>query len=576
MPYTGVTFNGKYIVHPGAYSAVNANNLSGSSSSGKNIVLIGSATGGKPNTLHWFSIPQDALNTMKGGNLITAGNVAWAPSGDGVGAGTIGMIRVENAVQSQLVEGILTLKSKDYGVDTNKLQASLQDGTLANSKKLVVYYWPDNTNETYDNIGPVLSIQYKGTDAYAAVTVTTDGVTGKATTLEIKTGVAQVSATTNLSYDLTTGQFPTISALVADINAHANYSASVVTVGVGKGAIASTELDAISNQDILTAYSLTAYKGDLTKQMVLSSLVDLTFTGTGALPSSFTMTQFTGGADGVIPTDWTSFTDLLIGEAVDIVVPLTGDASIHAEVQQFVENQSTNERSEMRGFYGGELDGTIADTILRSVTLNSSRATLCYPGISLQDSNGGSVTYAPWLTAAMIAGRVAGLSVGESCTLNSLNLIGLEKVLTSSEITKLIEAGVTVVEFVRNRSSQGFRVAEGVTTYQDNSNPVFTQISTGMLADDLSKDLREYMEKNFVGKGGTSAKVALALNCVQSFLDQKVRDNWLVAYDASSVSVVLNGRCLTISYSAQPVEEIDFVLITTNFYSESLSAASAS
>jgi hypothetical protein len=176
----------------------------------------------------------------------------------------------------------------------------------------------------------------------------------------------------------------------------------------------------------------------------------------------------------------------------------------------------------------------------------------------------------------MIAGRVAGLSVGESCTLNSLNLIGLEKVLTSSEITKLIEAGVTVVEFVRNRSSQGFRVAEGVTTYQDNSNPVFTQISTGMLADDLSKDLREYMEKNFVGKGGTSAKVALALNCVQSFLDQKVRDNWLVAYDASSVSVVLNGRCLTISYSAQPVEEIDFVLITTNFYSESLSAASAS
>lgn len=567
----GVNFNGQMIVHPGAYSTINANALSNvGSQATKTVVFVGSADGGQPGVVHWFDNPADAADVLKGGDLLLAGKLAWAPSGDGIGAQRIGFIRAENATPATLTQGSLTLTAIDYGVNTNKLQALLTDGTLAGSKKLQVSYWPTNTVETYDNLGPIFTVQYTGTNAVAQLTITTDSTSGKATQLQISTGASAGSLTPALTYDLTSGQWANVNQIVADIAAHPDFTATMVTVGNKN--VPSNTLDAVSAQDIKTApYTVTAFKGDLLLQIATSELVKATFAN-GTFPTNFGPTYFTGGSNGTVPVSWASLFNLLAGEDVDIVVPLTASEAIHAEAAQFVESQSTKERSPMVGFYGGDIGESVDETINRAIALNSSRAVLCYPGITVQDVNNNTVTLPSYFTAAMIAGRVAGLNVGESVTFNYLNLIGLEKILSSDEINRLIQGGVTVVEYNRNRTAKGFRVAQGITTWQVDNNPVFREISVRMLADALDADLRNELEIQFVGKKGTIQSVGLIKNAVQSYLDKKVKDEWIVDYDPNSVTVVLVDDVVTIQYAAQPVDSINYILMTTNFYRKPITA----
>src|SRR5690606_3440472 len=159
----GVNFNGKHIIHPGAHSRVLADELSSLSSSGvKRIAIIGKSQGGEPGKVVWFDNPSDAKAYLKGGDLLTAGELAWSPSDDNIGAGEIGFLRIEDAKQAQLVKDGLTFVSKDWGAHTNQIQVKLEDGTALNSKRITVSDWSTNTTEVYDNIGPIFTIKYNG------------------------------------------------------------------------------------------------------------------------------------------------------------------------------------------------------------------------------------------------------------------------------------------------------------------------------------------------------------------------------------------------------------------------------
>ena len=111
MANTGVTFNGKTFVIPGAYSTFDSSMTYSklSNSDSKIIALIGESLGGEPNTVMFFNEPSAAKKVLKGGELLKAATKAWNPvseTKDGLelgGADIIACIRVNQAKQARRV-----------------------------------------------------------------------------------------------------------------------------------------------------------------------------------------------------------------------------------------------------------------------------------------------------------------------------------------------------------------------------------------------------------------------------------------------------------------------------------------
>lgn len=568
----GVSFNGKQIIKPGAYSSIDVSGLDASgSSSQKTIVFVGSAESGEPNKVHYFRNSTDARAVLRGGDLYKAGVLAWSPSNDTVSAGKIGFLRVENAERARAEKGSLTLISKIYGEVANRIQTKIEDGSLPASKRLSIYFWTDNAREIYDNIGPIFNIQYTGEKPYSVVNITTDEISKEATTLEILVGDDEQSAVTLASYQLGNGQFSEINKLLNDLNAHQEIQAKIV--GVGNKNIPTKYLDKLEKADIKgQVLTVTALRYDLYNQLRFSRLVDASFDLTKPEPENYNYEYMVGGTNGTVPASWADKFELIQGQDAYIIVPLTGDEAIHNECAVFTSQMTNDERHEMRGVYGGNLGETPDQAVNRAVTLNSSHAHLVYPGVSRTFTDGSTEMLAPYFTAAIVAGRMSGREIGEPITLDSVNITGVERVLTSTELEKLLEAGVTPIEYSQQVTSKGYRISQGLTTYQDTVNPALRESSISEIQDFLNMELREKLEAMFVGKKGTASSPSVIRTTVQSFLDQKVRDNVIIEYDEVSVNVVLEGGVVYVNYAVMPAFGINYVLISGKFYRKAIQA----
>lgn len=566
----GVNFAGKRIIHPGAYARIDASALDVLGTlSARRIVFLGTSEGGEPNKIHWFTNLSDARAVLRSGDLLTAGELAWNPSGDGVGAGEIGFLRVQPATQASLTKDNMTFISKDYGAHTNRIQVKLEDGSTAGSKKITVYYWADDVREIYDNLGLIFDIKYIGDQEYATLSIETDNETGKSTKLTIKVGADAETATEVLSYELGEGEYYDINKLVTDINEHVDFEASMKPLGNKN--ITTDVLDTVVDQDITSTYTVTALQGDILYQTRLSNLITIEF-GSGSFPSNFDFTYLTGGTDGNTPSSWSTFLDKLYGTGTYFVVPLTSDTAIHAECNSYINAQADQERVPMMGIYGGDFEESIDTVIGRAITLNSSRAVVCYPEIQYQQFDGTIVDLPPYMTAALIAGRIAGKDVGDPISLDFVNIVGLGRVLKSADVDRLLQNGVTTLEAARQGGRIGYRIVQGITTHQVDANPSFREISMRIIADSLSTELVEILESKFVGGKGTFNTVAMIKNEVQSFLDRKVREEVLVEYDPESVTVRLEGETVYIDYQAVPVGALNYILITTKYYQQAIIA----
>lgn len=565
----GVTFDNKHIIHPSAHARVNADALNTiNTGTSRNIVFLGTSTSGAPGKIHWFSNPADAREVLRGGDLLQAGELAWNPSGDGSGAGMIGFIRTQPATQAQLVKDAMTIKSKEYGSHTNKIQVKMEDGTITGTKTITVYRWTDEVREIYEDLGIIFNIQYKGEEEYAVLTITqTDG---KATNLSVKVGEDSETATEVLSYPLGEGEYYDINKLINDINEHEDFEASISPVGNKN--LTTDLLDAVENKNIKTKYSVLALKGDILHQTRTSRLIEISFTS-GSFPSNFDFTYLAGAVDGAVPSSWSNYFEMLHGEAVYLIVPLTADKSIHMECNRFINNQAEQERNFMLGVYGGNEDETIDQAIGRSLSLSSSRAILAYPGIKIQQANDTVTTLPAYMTAALIAGKIAGKAVGDPITLDPVNIAGLSKVLKTADIDRLLQGGVTTLEFVRHGNIANYRIAQGITCWHIDSNPSYREISMRTITDNLSSELIGIMERKFAGTKGTINTVALMKNEVQSFLDRKRREDIIVEYLPESVTVQLDGEVARINYACIPVGAINYILITTTYYQQAITAS---
>ena len=561
MRNVGVTFKGNRLIRPGARSSVDASGIAVSGSfAEKKIVIIGQAKGGVPGEYVEFNNYSEASRYLRGGEILAGAQLAWNS-----GAGNIGFVRVNAGEKSTLEVGGLSLSSKMYSADANKIEVSLADGTLEGSKRLTVGYWVDGLRESYDNIGPLFSVKHTGSNEAASLSIT-KGLDGYASMVKLTLG-----ATEPLKFSVGSGgQFKDVNRLIAELDSHPDIEAKIA--GSYNKNIETKYLDAAELDLLGGEKAVTGFKGDLLNQLQDSQIVDVEFTG-DTVPENFSTTLMTGGADGEVPASWAANLDVLVGTGTYIIVPMTSDAVIQSEIARFIDTQTNVEQNEMRAFYGGALGESINDIINRSASMNSSRSVVCYPGIKQQfDGENEPRVVASYYTAALVAGRVAGLEMGEPATYKSVNALDLERPMSTAEMDRLIAGGVTVVENTRSKNRSGFRIAQCVTTYRDELNPAYREESINEMIDFLTSELRETLEDRFVGTRGTAFTASVIKNAVQSFLDQKVRDEWLVEYQPESVVVEQDGEVVYVNYSAMPAHSINYILITSKFYKTSITA----
>ncbi|MNI37089.1 Phage tail sheath protein [compost metagenome] len=387
---------------------------------------------------------------------------------------------------------------------------------------------------------------------------------GAAVLLETKVGDDEATAATDLSLNLTDGRFPTIDELISYLSAVSNYTADYVDVT--SSGLATAMLDAQADLNIKTTAYLSSAKGD-TEHRINGASALVTVTATTPL-TNFDLTYLTGAASGATPASWSAYFDSLKLQFSDLLVLLTDSETIHAEGLSHVgEMVSRNQKQVM--FTGGGTGESVQRTKQRAAGMNNSRAVLAYPGIYHRSHLEGRVAMPAYFLAAMLAGRVAGVSASEPITFDYFSVLGLENDMLAGDpdINDLITSGVATLERVQNG---GFRLVQGITTYTGANNSLYREISVRRGADKLSESVRKTLEDRFVGAKGLASSAASVVTSVVDVLEKAVKDGDILSY--RNIVVRIESSVVYVDYQVAPVEPNNYILITSHFVPESISA----
>lgn len=592
---TSVYFNGEQIIIPGAYSMLDVSQMNtGGASSVKLIAIMGECTGGEPGVLQFFTNPTAAKKVLKSGELLKACEKAWNPvsaSKQGVptgGAGTIGVIRTNQATKSSYVvknasdEAVMTIQSKDWGKNT-QFQFSLSDGKLSKTKLISIYDQVNSVYETYDNVGNMFTFKYTGSQPYATLTTFID--TDDTLHLQTKVGADESSATVDIDMKITSALYKNIPSLVNALSEYENYEVDATT-STYNFRLVPTDMDLVKDVDITSPARITAVYADISSRLsVNSQLVEIaSFDKTKGEIENFDYVTLKGGSEGVSPSSWAKFFDMLSNYDIEYIVPLTSDEVIHAELQAHVDSLSGVLGKERRGIVGGNNGETVAETGVRARTFNDARMQVVHGGFYDYNSSNELELYPPYILAAQHAGRCAYLDGGSTCgepaTHDTYVMSAPEYQLTRDEIESLLLNGCLAFEFVLGKNSINtsyVRLVQDMTTDLTNGDTVHTERATGALADSINKEIREKIDSILTGKRTAVYDLNTAKNAVLSILANRKAGNQIIDYKdvyvvKSSASNSAGSTVTEIDYSVAPAEPNNFSLITGHYYSQDISA----
>lgn len=536
-----------------------------SSGSDKLVMLIGSAQGGVPGVVYKVRNYIQAKQIFRGGDLLEALEVAWNPSGESLGAGDVLAVRVEDATNSSFEQGVVTFNSKLYGEEANQIQLSLTtDEVLGNTTRtLTVTYAPDGYEKAYRNLGTIFTVRKTDeANPYVAIEIADN-------TLTVSTGDTAETANTT-DFLLGEGKYINANVLVNALNSIGGIRATM-PVGQDKN-INTAGLDGLELTEVTTdsPVVVTGFLADLVKQLEYDEYIEVEISGEAPV-ADFELTTLSGGDNGVVPESWYDKISLFANEGGYYLVPLTDKQAVHAEALAFVKERSNN-GDPMRTIVGAGLNESPEQLLNRAASLRDGRASLV--GFSSTNTLGdGRIKEVPaYINAALVAGLASGLGIGEAITFKQISINNLSTIYDGSQLDTLNAGGVIVAEFVRNRSATKFRIVDDVTTYNDNSDPVRNQMAVGEANDFLVSEMKIMLDESFIGSRVVDISASLIKNAVQSFLDQKKRDDEIQDYNPEEVQVVIDGEVANISIVVYPIRSIKKIAVSLVYKQQVLTA----
>lgn len=557
-----VFFNGRLLVSPTTASVVNDDAMRNANLTVGNVVaIVGRSTGGKPKAALRFGSPDEARSTLVSGELLDAVLAAFDPSSETNGPSQVVSIRVNPAVQATLAlknasaADVIGLTSVGYGLRENLVKVKVEAGATS-GRRLTVQRGNDYYTE--DNIGrAAFTVQYGGAAASATMTIT-----GTAVALSAPTGT--VVATVDLN------EFSTIQDLVDRINLVAGFTAAVGDDNFTKPAL--NGLDFVTAVDVKTA--VYTARADLqaavdwlngTKQGFVKAE---RLTGAGLPPAAMAFTFLAGGSDGTTTTnDWADGFEALQSVDVQWVVPVSGDDAIHAMADSHVAFMSNVGRKERRAIVGTASGTTDDAAITKAKALNSDRTSLVHLGHYDYNLAGKLVLFAPYISAARIAGGFAGVNPGTPLTNKNFKCRGLERDLRNPIDTDvLINGGVLCLE----NTEQGYKVVKSISTWLVNDNYNRVEQSCGVAVDFVARNIRQALDV-LRGQKGNPLVLRRAVSIAGSTLRELAREEpqgpGVIVGNAESpayrnIKATLEGDVLRVEFECSPVIPVNYVLAT--------------
>jgi hypothetical protein len=464
------SYQGSTIDQPGVIATKTSNGMASQSSSNRLVVLLGvSGGGGQPQTLQYLGGPQDAENKLYSGALRTAGVRAYTDALGGITA-NIAYMRVNPALQaayavlSAALATVINLESADYGNYTNLISTQIQAGSIQGLKATVTL---NSATYSQDNLyQAVLAVQYTGANVSGLVTVA--NASGNIQ------GLAGALGTETVQWTAAFATYTTIQQLANFINSQVGWTASILTSSPN-GPTANA-LDDVTGAACKTAtYVVTAILQAVVNWYNTVPVVTATrAANTGALPAIMsTPAYFTGGSDGTTTnTNWSNaFIALQNVPGARIVVPITGDASIHAMASTHCAYMSDPTIRQNRvSICGGVQGETVSQALTRAQNLNSRRVSLAWPGIQDVDAiTNALTTYDPFYVAAQLAGQLSTLPITSALTRKHITAKALEGTLQSTlqktDYDNLATNGVMATKFYQLDTGNYFGVVRSLTTW---------------------------------------------------------------------------------------------------------------
>lgn len=544
---------------PGAYSRNNFVSNEGGGVSSGNICILGFAETGEPSKLLVFDSANDARAELTAGEGLEGIIQAFKPGND-LTPQQVGFIRVNPGTQSSRVLQLsasdrFTVKSFSYGVPMNQVRLKLSAGTTAGTRKIETEY--KGATEVTDNIEKKsFSLQYVGAGSAAVMTI---DATTLATTITGGPGGEDLS--------ITLADYPTISELVSFIDNQTGYSATIITSIITEK---STEIDAVTGQDILTAsYTVKSdyqalYEalqadpllGEITKEGIIRNLPD----------NDADFVYLTGGTSGLYTTtEFTNSLEVLEQEDVQLLATPSTELAVHVLIKDHCVTMNSVEGRKERQFYvGGALGETVDQVKTRNATLNSAFGSNCSPGYYNFNDSGVETLYAPSYYGCQQVGMVSALALNTPTTHKTANILRWEKDYKRSEINDLVKNGT----LVGAKDDDGLYITiRSLTTFQGallQKNEASIQRETLYQA----ADLRRRMEKGLVGTPNLgNDQIATAT----SIFERAIKDwaglgiivpNNGVLY--SGLVITINGDIISIEYNTWNTAPTNFVFITHN------------
>lgn len=559
-----VFFNGQLLVTPTVQSLVDDSQMFNRNLTVGNIVaLIGRSEGGEPKVPLVLRSPSHAKKVLRDGELLTAVRKAFAPSNATHGPSRIVAMRVNPAVQAELtlVDGsagdAIDLKATDYGIWTNQIKVKVESGTTS-GKRLTTQV--GNAYFSKDNVArSAFTVTYTGAQVTATVTVSNTQILLHAPALTLV-------ATIELS------AYDTVQEVVDRINVTTGFSATVTAGSANTATLNGLDAVAAASCKTPTVYDVRAD---------LQACIDwfngfaegfITATRPAAaskVPANLAFTYLTGGSNGTVTnTDWDDCFVALESEDVQWVVPVAGDASIHAMADAHVHFMSGVGKRERRAFVGGDLGLTQSSAAAAAATINSDRTAYCYPGMYDYDSAGVLTLYAPYILAAQVAGGFGGVNPGTPLTNKPLTVRGMELDLKDPADTDfMIDSGVLCVT---KSPKQDYRVVKSISTWLSDSKYNRVEVSTGAATDFVARNVREALQ-DFIGAKGSPESLHAIASRTDSILAELARPEPagpgvivgdLINPPYRNITVELEGDVVRVEFECSPVIPINYVLVT--------------
>jgi len=417
-----------------------------------------------------------------------------------------------------------------------------------------------------------------------------DGTTADCTINAINL-VTSIGGGSGSALTIKLADYDTIQALVDYIDAQTGYTAEVGSNVYAQ--LAPSVLDRVSAIDICAEYDgampgrIKKDSKDIQDFFDASELVSLDRALYVGLPDIMASATFlTGGAKGgTSAASASSGIDEMQKVRVNSIVPLfsrdaTADildeltepsstyqiAAINAAAKSHTLLMSNTQKRSERNAYCS-FKGTFNDTITEANSLASSRVQLALQDAKILKIDGTLDWVNPWGIAAICAGMQAGAPVGEPMTFKYINVSGIRHsdFDPATEYDSAIENGLL---FAEQPDDGGFRIVVGNTTYAQDSSFVYNRISVMYAADTVAYNLRQQLERIFVGVNSAIADAESIKNTCVAILNTFLEAGIIKGDDTNdgkgykNLIVRLEGNIAYVDVTITPAQGIDFIPIS--------------